>query len=166
MNTPRPGEQPLPGPLPADATLAFIGTIRSDWAPGACPRNLRQAREGGGGNARLEIAAPFRPGLEGLAPGDGLILLYWMDRARRDLIRQHPGHRDAPAGTFALRSPVRPNPVAMAVVRCQSIDPGAGIVGIDAIDAMDGTPLLDIKPYLPSVDVLPGAGDQASSSRA
>ena len=155
MTGKRPGEQALEAPLGADATLTFIGIIRSDWAAGDCPKNLTQARARGGGNARAELAPPFRPGLEGLAPGDGLVLLYWMDRARRDLIRQHPGHRPAPVGTFALRSPVRPNPVAMAVVRCQGIDAAAGVVRVDAIDALDGTPLLDIKPYLPGVDQLP-----------
>lgn len=152
---PRPGELRLTAALGPDATLAFIGTIRSDWRLEDCPKNLRQARERGGGNARLELAAPFRAGLEGLAPGDALVLLYWMDQAPRDLIRQHPRHRDAPAGTFALRSPARPNPIALAVVRCVALDMAAGVLGIDAIDAVDGTPILDIKPWLPSVDLLP-----------
>jgi tRNA (Thr-GGU) A37 N-methylase len=75
-----------------------------------------------------------------------------MHAARRDLVVQSPKHRDAPVGTFALRSPVRPNPIALAAVTITGIDPAAGIVGIDAIDCLDGTPLIDIKPYLASVD--------------
>ncbi len=151
----RPGERTLEGPLSEDAALTFIGAIRSDWRLDDCPKNLRQSRDRGGGNPRLEIAAPFRPGLEGLSAGDALVLVYWMDRAPRDLIRQKPRHRDTPAGTFALRSPARPNPLALAVVRCLSLDVDTGVVRIDAIDAADGTPLVDIKPWLPSVDVLP-----------
>ncbi len=154
----KPGELLLEGVMASDATVAFIGCIRSDWRAGDCPTNLRIARARGGGGARLEIDAPFRPALEGLEPGAGLVVLYWLDRARRDLLRQHPRHRDAPIGTFALRSPVRPNPVAMAVVRCTALDAGRGVVGLDAIDALDGTPVLDIKPWLASVDVLPEGG--------
>ncbi|MCC5984629.1 MAG: SAM-dependent methyltransferase [Rhodobacteraceae bacterium] len=154
---PRPGELRLSAKAQADATLSFVGTIRSDWRLDDCPKNLRRARERSGGNARLEILPPYRPALSGLAPGDGLVLLYWMSHAPRDLLRQHPRHRDAPAGTFALRSPARPNPIALAAVRCVALDIAAGVVGVDAIDAVDGTPLLDIKPWLPTVDIPPEA---------
>jgi tRNA (Thr-GGU) A37 N-methylase len=78
-----------------------------------------------------------------------------MNEARRDLVVQQPRHRDEPAGVFSLRSPVRPNPVAMGLVRVTSIDAENGIIGIDATDARDGTPLVDIKPYLPTVDQPP-----------
>ena len=84
-----------------------------------------------------------------------MILLYWTGVARRDLIVQSPAHREGPTGVFALRSPARPNPVAVGVVRILSIDPAAGVLLVDALDAFDGTPLLDIKPWLPSVDVPP-----------
>jgi tRNA (Thr-GGU) A37 N-methylase len=53
---------------------------------------------------------------------------------------------------FALRSPVRPNPIALAVVRVLGVDQERGLVGIDAIDCLDGTPLIDIKPWLASID--------------
>lgn len=152
----RPGETRLDALPPHADGVVFIGHIRSPWTLGDAPKNLRQARERGIA-ARLEIAAPFRPGLEGVSPGDGLILLYWTAAAPRDLIRQHPRHRDTPTGTFALRSPARPNPIALGVVRCLSVDVATGIVGIDATDAIDGTPLLDIKPHIPAVDTLPPA---------
>jgi tRNA (adenine37-N6)-methyltransferase len=58
---------------------------------------------------------------------------------------------------FGLRSPLRPNPIALAVVRLLGIDAATGRIEIDAIDCLDGTPLLDIKPYLPSVDAVPDA---------
>jgi tRNA (Thr-GGU) A37 N-methylase len=84
-----------------------------------------------------------------------VILLYWTGAARRDLIVQSPAHRDGPTGVFALRSPARPNPIAVAVARCLAIDPDAGVLTLDALDAFDGTPLLDLKPWLPSVDIPP-----------
>jgi tRNA (Thr-GGU) A37 N-methylase len=81
-------------------------------------------------------------------PGDPVVQLYWMHTARRDLIVQTRVHRSGPTGTFALRSPARPNPIALAVVRLLAVDAEAGLPGIDAIDAFDGTPLRDIKPWL------------------
>jgi tRNA-Thr(GGU) m(6)t(6)A37 methyltransferase TsaA len=153
----RPGEVRL-SPDPAtrsDATLAFIGRIRSPWSSEDCPKNIGEARARAT-PARLEIDTPFRPALQGLAPGDAVILLYWTGRARRDLAIQSPRHKPAPMGTFALRSPARPNPIALGVVRILSLDPDAGTVAIDATDAFDGTPLLDIKPFLPGVDIPPG----------
>jgi tRNA (Thr-GGU) A37 N-methylase len=79
-----------------------------------------------------------------------------MDAVRRDLIVQSPAHRDGPTGTFALRSPARPNPIALAVTRLLAIQADSGTLAIDAIDAFDGTPVLDIKPWLASVDIPPG----------
>ncbi|MGF1528665.1 MAG: TrmO family methyltransferase [Candidatus Competibacterales bacterium] len=98
-----------------DATLAFIGRIRTPWRPGHCPRNLRQARELGG-TGTLCLAPAYRLGLQHLSLGQPIIVLYWMDRDRRDLIVQHPRHSDQSQGVFALRSPARPTPIAMAAV--------------------------------------------------
>ena len=157
----RPGEVALPFD-PAnepDATVAFIGRIRSPWPKdGACPKNLREAREQAP-HVVIELDPRYRAGLEGLSPlspGGHLVVLYWMDAARRDVIVQRPRHLDRLVGVFALRSPARPNPVAMAVVTVQAIDLAACTLTVDAIDCYDGTPLLDIKPWLPSVDVPEG----------
>ncbi|WP_279481610.1 tRNA (N6-threonylcarbamoyladenosine(37)-N6)-methyltransferase TrmO [Aureimonas sp. SK2] len=154
---PRPGEVALtvdPAGL-RHATLAFVGHIRSPWTERRlCPRNLREARERGLG-ASLKIDLPFRPALAGLSAGDAVHVLSWLHQSRRDLALQMPRHAEMPKGTFALRSPVRPNPVGLHLVRIRALDVAEGIVEIDAIDVLDGTPLLDIKPYLPSVDRLP-----------
>lgn len=163
---PRPGEVGL-GFDPAaqsDAALAFIGRIRSPWRRGDCPKNLREARERGG-DFRVDLDPGYRQALRGLEPGAAVVILYWMDGARRDLAIQAPAHRSEPTGTFALRSPARPNPIALAVVRLVAVDHEAGVLVLDAIDAFDGTAVLDIKPWLPGVDVPPpapprdGAGD-------
>ena len=78
-----------------------------------------------------------------------------MDQARRDLVLQAPRHYDTQRGTFALRSPVRPNPVAASVVRLLKREgTKLSVVGLDCID---GTPLIDIKPYFASTDAVPDA---------
>jgi tRNA-Thr(GGU) m(6)t(6)A37 methyltransferase TsaA len=153
----RPGEVALSADpaLADDARLCFIGRLSTPWSRGNCPKNLSQARERGGAFAAL-IDPAFRQGLTGLTTGQAVILLYWTGQARRDLILQSPAHRDGPTGVFAIRSPARPNPVAVAVVRLLAIDHAAGVLTLDALDAFDGTPLLDIKPWLPTVDVPPG----------
>ncbi len=157
----RDGETALPFD-PAETAdgprVAFIGRIRSPWQPGTAPRNVSRAREQGCDFARIELDAPYIPGLTGLEPGRQIILLYWMDQGRRDLILQKPAHLDSPRGTFVLRSPVRPNPIAMATVTVTTLDLKSGVIGVDAIDCFDGTPLLDIKPWIKAVDAphLPG----------
>lgn len=142
---------------PADRTVAgvtFIGHLETPWRAGDCPKNLREARERGGSFAAV-LDAPYRPGLLGLKAGDAVVLLYWMTQAQRDLIVQAPRHASEPRGTFALRSPARPNPVAMAVVRLLALDADTGRLSVDALDAFDGTPLVDVKPWLPTVDMPP-----------
>lgn len=154
----RPGETLLdfdPADRP-DAGVVFIGRVRSPWAQGACPKNIARARERGLG-ATVEIAAPYRAALTGLTVGRPVMLLYWMAGARRDLLIQRPGHADGPRGTFSLRSPARPNPIALSAVTITALDIDAGIVGIDAIDCHDGTPVVDLKPWIETVDTPPGA---------
>ena len=118
-----------------------------------CPKNLRQARERGQ-PAHLEVDAAYRPGLAGLEGYSHIVVLSWLHGSRRDLIVLAPSHLEAPRGVFALRSPVRPNPIAVDVVRLVALDVAAGRIDIDAIDLIDGTPLLDLKPYLPGVDAV------------
>src|ERR1043166_8403387 len=103
---------------------------------------------------RSGLAPRYAAALDGVAACTHLVVLYFMDRARRDLLVQAPRHGDR-RGTFALRSPVRPNPVAMSVVRLVGID--GTILKVVGLDCLDGTPLLDLKPYFPSVDSVPDA---------
>jgi tRNA (Thr-GGU) A37 N-methylase len=78
-----------------------------------------------------------------------------MDKAPRDLVLQVPGHYGVRRGTFALRSPARPNPIAMSVVRLIKVE-GATLTVV-GLDCLDGTPLIDIKPYFASTDSVPDA---------
>lgn len=157
---PKPGEVMLPiDPAGArgDAHLVFIGRVRSPWTKDAPrPKNPREAREQGG-SARLEIDAPFRPALQGLEKFSHVVVLAWLHAARRDALVIQPPHADTPRGVFALRSPVRPNPIGLTVARIVSIDQEAGIIEVDAIDFLDGTPLVDVKPYRPGIDAVPEA---------
>jgi tRNA (adenine37-N6)-methyltransferase len=154
----RPGEVPAlldPATLAGDAHLVFIGNARTPWTSRKdCPKNLREARERQGW-ARIEINLPWRLGLRDLAVGDVIIVLTWLQQARRNLVVQAPRHRETPASVFSLRSPVRPNPIGVHVVRIVSLDAATGKLELDALDCLDGTPVLDIKPWRAGVDIPP-----------
>lgn len=146
-----------PARMAADAHLVFIGRVRSTWTRDAPrPKNPREARESGG-VARLEIDAPYRAALTGLERYSHLVVLAWLHEANRRALVIHPPHADAPRGVFALRSPVRPNPIGLTVAKIVAVDAEAGIVEIDAIDFLDRTPLIDVKPYRPGIDAVPDA---------
>jgi tRNA (adenine37-N6)-methyltransferase len=137
----RPGESVAVGGAAADAQVTFIGRLRTPWTERRdCPR--QGALDGP--ECRVEVFPPWRPALDGLDRFAELELLYWMDQARRDLLTQHPAHLAGPRGTFALRSPARPNPIAVSRVRLIGIEDG--MLTVRGLDCVDGTPLIDIKP--------------------
>lgn len=156
----REGERELPfdpAATAADAGVVFVGRVRSPWTERAdCPRNMASARERGQ-PAAVEIAEAYREGLDGLSGYSHAVILTWLDRSDRNLIVQKPRHATEPRGTFALRSPVRPNPIGLHVARIVSVDVASGIVAIDAIDVLDATPVIDLKPYFASIDAFPDA---------
>ena len=156
----REGETALaedPASMPPDAGIVFIGSIASPWKRRQdCPKNMNAARETGRG-ATLLIDAPYRPGLAGLAGSSHLVILTWLQHAPRNLIIQKPRHAAEAKGVFALRTPARPNPVGLHIAGIVSIDIEAGVIELDAIDVLDGTPVIDLKPYFPSVDSFPDA---------
>lgn len=150
---PRAGEVSIPAPETQDAHLAFIGRIRTPWpTPGDCPKNSRERADA---TATIEVDEPYAKGLKDVGLFSHLIVLYWLDQSRRDLIVQAPSHVPEPRGVFALRSPVRPNPIGVSVVELLKVD--GNLLTIRNIDCADGTPLLDIKPYLPTTDAVPDA---------
>jgi tRNA-Thr(GGU) m(6)t(6)A37 methyltransferase TsaA len=151
----RPGEVSVPLPEQFDASLYFIGRIHTPWKTRKdCPRNARAARETGA-VCTLEVDPRWAQALSGIETCSHLIVLYWMNEARRDLVIQAPAHHPGGRGTFALRSPVRPNPVALSVVRLVKVERNK--VEVVALDCLDGTPLLDIKPYFATTDSIPEA---------
>src|SRR5205085_9052880 len=101
----------------------------------------------------VEVEPRWAAALAGVETCSHLILLYWMDQARRDLVIQRPAHYDTGRATFALRSPVRPNPIALAVVQLVKVD--GTRLSVIGTDCLAGTPLLDLKPYFASTDSIP-----------
>jgi tRNA-Thr(GGU) m(6)t(6)A37 methyltransferase TsaA len=105
----------------------------------------------GSPDAWLEFVPGVLEGLADIQPGDQVIVLTWLDRARRDVLRTRP--RDDPAnpevGVFSTRSPDRPNPIGLHVVEVLSRD--GGRLQVRNLEAIDGTPVIDVKPVLPSV---------------
>lgn len=107
---------------------------------------------------RLELDKKYIPALTNLKGFGYINVLWWFDRSdnsvsRSKLIENSP-YKDSPnaLGTFATRSPERPNPIALTCAYVTRLDCENGIVGLAFIDAEDGTPILDIKPYTPSFD--------------
>lgn len=125
--------------------LRPIGRVESELTdPAQAPR---QADEGAP-EAWLALDPDFAPGLLGLAAGDEIVVLTWLDRADRGILVNHP-RGDAsrpPAGVFTTRSPHRPNPIGLHQVTIAAVD-GAR-VRVRSLEAVDGTPILDIKGLL------------------
>ncbi len=137
----RPGERAVELPPQTNAGVYFIGTIHTPWrSRRECPR--RGSPDGP--VCSIVVAERWQPALTGLAGHPRLQILYWMHEARRDLVLQVPFHTGQVAGTFALRSPARPNPIASSTVDLVAIRDG--VVEVRGLDCVDGTPLIDIKP--------------------
>jgi tRNA-Thr(GGU) m(6)t(6)A37 methyltransferase TsaA len=126
-----------------------IGVVRSELdSLEAAPR---QGDEGAP-EAWLELTAMVAPGMAGIKAGDELIVLTWLHRARRDVLQVHPrGEVERPlTGVFATRSPDRPNPVGLH--RVSVLEVARQRLRVAPIEAIDGTPVVDIKPVLARLD--------------
>ena len=108
------------------------------------------------GSIKLRIFDRFRDALKGLDGFSHVFVLYWFDRndtpEKRNILQVHPrGNKKNPlTGIFACRAPVRPNLIALSLCKVLSIR--NEIITVDKIDAFDGSPILDLKPYIPSID--------------
>jgi tRNA-Thr(GGU) m(6)t(6)A37 methyltransferase TsaA len=129
----------------SDYLLCPLGFLHS---PLKQPREApRQGREGAP-DAWLEVHETVAEGLDGIAVGDELIVITWLHKAQRDLLKVHPSGDETMllAGVFATRSPHRPNPLGLHRVTVLSI--AGKRVKVGPIEAIDGTPVVDIKPVL------------------
>ena len=138
----RPGEVTVEAPAPEGPFLHFIGVCRTPWQTTRdCPR---RGDYQDGPVCRIELEPLWRQALQGIEQHEYLQILYWMHRARRDLALQTPKRDDNTIGTFAIRSPNRPNPIASSLVKLEKVD--GPTLHVRGLDCLDGTPLLDIKP--------------------
>jgi tRNA-Thr(GGU) m(6)t(6)A37 methyltransferase TsaA len=148
----REGEKVVDLPVKTDAGIYFIGRIHTPWNKRKdCPKNARESDA----VCTVELDERFADGLKDIETCTHLVVLYWMDRSPRNLVLQVPGDYGVQHGTFALRSPARPNPIAMSVVKLLHIE-GNNLI-VTGLDCLDGTPLIDIKPYFASTDSVPEA---------
>jgi tRNA-Thr(GGU) m(6)t(6)A37 methyltransferase TsaA len=126
-------------------TLQPIGVIRSELVDRAdAPRQGNEEAP----DATIEVVSEFLDGLDGVQAGQELIVVTWLHKARRDVLKVHPRDDLARplAGVFDTRSSDRPNPIGLHRVTVRAVDRGRLRVG--PLEAIDGTPVVDIKPVL------------------
>jgi tRNA-Thr(GGU) m(6)t(6)A37 methyltransferase TsaA len=134
---------------PIEPCLRPVGVIRSDLKSRS--EAPKQGFEGAP-DAWLEIHPWAADGLHLLAAGDEIIVITWFHQAKRDVLKVHPrsNPRNPLTGVFATRSPDRPNPLGLHPVVVRKIEDNRLRIG--PIEAIDGTPVVDIKPVLPCGD--------------
>lgn len=137
----RQGEIAIALPGTWDAEILFIGKIRTPWRDRSqCPPR----GDSEGPLCRVVLDEMWWPAMRGIESNVWLDVSYWMHLARRDLVTQNPKRKGELFGTFALRSPNRPNPIAVSRVRLVGLEQSTLLVR--GLDCVDGTPLIDIKP--------------------
>ena len=137
------------------AVVRPIGHLSTPFhALGECPRNGRQPNPPP--LCQAHVFAEFVPGLRSIEGFTHLILLYWMHDVRAPELLFTPPFDGQPRGVFATRAPWRPNPIGLSVVAFEGFE-AADTLNVRYLDCLDGTPLIDIKPYLPTTDCEPAA---------
>jgi tRNA (adenine37-N6)-methyltransferase len=141
LNEIRENEVAVAAPTPTDAGLVFIGTIRTPWTS-----RLETPRQGrhDGPICRIEVNALWEAALDGIEEFARIEVLYWLHESRRDLVRQSPASDGTTRGTFAIRSPARPNPIGTSIATLVARQ--GRVLSVTGLDCLDGTPLLDLKP--------------------
>lgn len=140
---------------PARQSYAPVGVIHTPYHDIAgMPIQPNGAR---GTRGTVEILAPFREGLRDLDGFERVILIYAFHRCAGHSLTVIPFLDTMPRGIFATRSPKRPNAIGLSTVRLLDVDVAAGTLTIEDVDVLDGTPLLDLKPYVPAFDSHPGS---------
>ena len=125
--------------------LHVIGRVESTLRdPAAAPKQADHTAP----SAWIVLAPSFHVGLSDVRVGDDLLVITWLDQARRDVLRVHPQDRnELPLrGVFSTRSADRPNPLGLHPCRVTAL--GAGRIQVDRLEAVDQTPIVDIKPDL------------------
>jgi tRNA-Thr(GGU) m(6)t(6)A37 methyltransferase TsaA len=121
------------------------------WVRSALVSRADAPKQGSEGapDARVEVIPEYAPAIEGLVPGEDILLFTWLHESDRTVLKVHPrGDETRPlTGVFATRSPARPNPIGLHRVRLLAILDGPSL-HVSDLEAIDGTPVIDIKPLL------------------
>jgi tRNA-Thr(GGU) m(6)t(6)A37 methyltransferase TsaA len=135
--------------------LVAIGVIRSPYQNrGDAPRQGRLENT----VSEIHIHEPYKAGVGEKGSCSHIFVLYWLDRSRRDILTATPPGTGRERPVFSTRSPDRPNPIGIGIATI--IDMRNGVITVTGLDALDGTPVLDIKPYSPSIDCIPDAKNE------
>lgn len=131
--------------------LKAIGIIHSPYTKqGEAPRQGRLVPE----TVRIEIFPEYLPGLKDIDRVSHLIVLYWCDRSDREILQTKTPFSSEPKGVFACRAPNRPNPIAFCVA--EILERKENLLLVQGVDALEGSPLLDLKPYSSELDSIEG----------
>jgi tRNA-Thr(GGU) m(6)t(6)A37 methyltransferase TsaA len=136
--------------------LCIIGCAHTPWTrredaphqPAAAPT----------ARGTLEIAEAYRDGLHDLDTFDRIWVLFLFDRSRGWAARVKPPRGGPRRGVLATRAPNRPSPIGLTTTRLVGVDVARGLVDVEGLDLLDGTPIVDVKPYVPEIDAWPDAG--------
>jgi tRNA-Thr(GGU) m(6)t(6)A37 methyltransferase TsaA len=149
----------LDAPMPPELVVQPIGFVHSPFVEKA--EAPRQATVGSGVAGTIEILPLYRDALSDLEGFERIWVIFWFDRVepsatgKRWRAKVLPPRSDQKRGVFATRSPHRPNPIGLSAVRLDRVD---GLtLHVRDLDLVEGTPVLDIKPYLPYADAFPDA---------
>jgi tRNA-Thr(GGU) m(6)t(6)A37 methyltransferase TsaA len=157
--------QQEPQPMPAQLTIDPIGVIETPFRTAA--GTPIQPSRAGGAIGRVRVDPRYHEGLKDLAGFERIWLVYWFHLAPESGLLVTPFLDSVRRGVFATRAPARPSPIGISAVRLLGIN--GGVLDVAGVDIIDGTPLLDIKPYVPEFDSYAGsrAGwfDESSSRR-
>lgn len=138
-----------------NSKLNFIGHIETPYKNiDECPRNIQPD----GPECKIILDKEFESGLLGLVEGQEVLVLYWFDNVDRNKLQQNSRRTGKFAGVFALRTPNRPNPIGAAVIKINKINDG--VIFVQGLDCLNGTPLIDIKPAILAERIDPNSPNQ------
>jgi tRNA-Thr(GGU) m(6)t(6)A37 methyltransferase TsaA len=129
--------------------LKQIGIINSPYKKGEdAPRQGRYSEK----LSEITVFEEYLEGLQDIERHKYYYVFYWLDRAKRDKLKGIPPGKKEERGVFSIRSPIRPNPIALCLVELVKIE--KNVLQVKWLDALDGSPLIDIKPFWPETDCI------------
>lgn len=127
--------------------LTQIGVIKSPFkVKSGSPRQGRNSDE----TSEIIVFEDYIDALDSIERHGYLYILYWLDKAERDKLKVIPPGQHEKKGVFSIRAPARPNPIALCLVKVMKVDGNS--IFVKWLDALDGSPLVDIKPFIKDLD--------------